>query len=109
MDKLSSGAFSPSYNTLLSGADCCAQDTISFHYVEFMESRALFATREALLENPHLTDHEVKDLMIAEWPHEHKEVGGYSHRLPKETDEEKWKPLVKAVRKISARHTQREC
>jgi len=109
MDKLSSGAFSPSYNTLLSGADCCAQDTISFHYVEFMESRALFATREALLENPHLTDHEVKDLMIAEWPHGHKEVGGYSHRLPKETDEEKWKPLVKAVRKISARHTQREC
>ena len=108
MDKLSSD-FSPSYNTLLSGADCCAQDTISFHYVEFMESRALFATREALLENPHLTDHEVKSLMVAEWPREMKEVGGYSRGLPKESDEQGWRPLLKALRKMSSRHTQREC
>ena len=108
MDKLSS-AFSPSYNTLLSGADCCSQDTVSFHYVEFMESRALFATREALLENPHLTDHELKNLMLAEWPQEKKEVGRYSRGLPKESDDGGWRPLLKTVRKMSSRHTQREC
>ena len=108
MDKLSS-EFPPSYNTLLTGEDCCAEDTISFHYVEFMESRALFATREALLENPHLSDHEVKSLMIAEWPRDFKEVGGYSRGLPKESDNTSWRPLLKAVRKMSSRHTQREC
>jgi hypothetical protein len=107
MDKFE--GFSSSYNTILSGADCCAQDTISFHYVEFMESKALFATREALLENPHLTDHELKKLMMAEWPRKSKEVGGYSRGLPDESDNEGWRPLLKVVRKISSRHTQREC
>jgi hypothetical protein len=98
-----------SYNTLLSGVDCCAQDTISFHYVEHLESRALFATRESLLENPHLTDHELKGLMLAEWPRDVKGIGGYSRGLPKETDEASWKPLLKVMRKISSRQTQREC
>ena len=100
--------FPASYNTLLSGKDCCAQDTVSFHYVEFMESTALFATREALLENPHMTDHEVKSLMMAEWPRG-KEVGFYSRELPSENDKEGWEPLLKVVRKISSRLTQREC
>lgn len=108
MDKLLEG-FSASYSTLLSGTDCCAQDTISFHYVEFMESKALFATREALLENPHLTDHELKSLMMAEWPREGKEVGAYSRRLPNESDERGWEPLLKVVRTMSSRFTQREC
>jgi len=107
MDKFE--GFSSSYNTLLSGADCCARDTVSFHYVEFMESRALFATREALLENPHLTDHELKKLMLAEWPRNSKEVGFYSKGLPKGSDNEGWKPLLIVVRKISSRYTQREC
>ena len=98
-----------SYNTLLQGQDCCAEDTISFHYVEHLESRALFATREALLENPHMTDHELKSLMIAEWPKTPKEVGGYSRGLPEETDEQRWKPLLHTMRKISNRYTQREC
>jgi len=107
MDKLP--GFSSSYNELLLGADCCAQDTISFHYVEFVESRAIFATREALLENPHLTDHELKSLMLAEWPRKANEVGGYSRGLPNENDIEGWGPLLKVARKISSRHTQREC
>ncbi|VEU33490.1 unnamed protein product [Pseudo-nitzschia multistriata] len=107
MDKNFMG-FPASYNTLLSGKDCCAQDTVSFHYVEFMESTALFATREALLENPHMTDHEVKSLMMAEWPRG-KEVGFYSRELPSENDKEGWEPLLKVVRKISSRLTQREC
>eukprot|EP00934_Nitzschia_sp_Nitz4_P001553 Nitzschia sp. Nitz4//scaffold289_size23394//7016//8511//NITZ4_008475-RA/size23394-augustus-gene-0.39-mRNA-1//1//CDS//3329545816//1553//frame0 len=98
-----------SYNTLLSGDDCCAADTISFHYVEYKESRALFATREALLKNPHMSDHEVKKLMIAEWPRDHREVGGYSRGLPKESNEAGWKDLIHVIRKLSSRHTQREC
>ena len=108
MDKLMEG-LKPSYNTLLPGADCCAQDTISFHYVEYMESRALFATREALLKNPHLSDHELKSTMIAEWPRQQKDVGGYSRGLPKESDKKGWEPILKLMRKMSSRHTQREC
>jgi hypothetical protein len=98
-----------SYNTMLAGVDCCSQDTVSFHYVEFMESRALFATREALLKNPHMTDHELKAIMTTEWPRENNEIGGYSRGLPKESDEGGWKPLLQVMRKISSRHTQREC
>lgn len=98
-----------SYNTLLSGVDCCAADTISFHYVEYRESRALFATREALLKNPHMTNHEIKALMLAEWPRDFKEIGGYSRGLPKESDTEAWAPLIEVLRKISSRQTQREC
>lgn len=98
-----------SYNTLLSGSDCCAQSTVSFHYVEFMESLAFFATREALLENPHMTEKELKHIMMAEWPKTQKEVGGYSRGLPGDRDEDAWKPLLHTMRKISSRYTQRDC
>lgn len=98
-----------SYNRLESGMGCCAQDSISFHYVESMESRAFFATREALLKNPHMTDHELKSLMIAEWPRAHKDIGFYSRGLPKEGDKDDWDPLLQVVRRISSRSTQREC
>jgi len=98
-----------SYNTLLDGIDCCAADTISFHYVEYRESQALFSTREALLKNPHMTDHEIKSMMMAEWPRDRKEIGGYSRGLPNESDKEGWKTLVHVIRKMSSRHTQREC
>jgi hypothetical protein len=98
-----------SYNTLLNGVDCCAADTISFHYVEYRESMALFATREAILENPHISDHDVKAMMLAEWPRERQEIGGYSRGLPKENDTEGWKSLIQVVRKISSRSTQRDC
>lgn len=108
MDKLMPGT-DESYNTLLDGADCCAQDTISFHYVEYVEQRALFATREALLRHPKMTDHELKSFMIKEWPSAQKEVGGYSRGLPKDSDEGNWDSLLKVMRAISSRHTQREC
>lgn len=98
-----------SYNTLLNGADCCAADTISFHYVEYRESMALFATREAILENPHITDHDIKAMMLAEWPRERHEIGGYSRGLPTDNDTDGWKSLIQVVRKISSRNTQRDC
>ena len=99
----------PSYSTLLSGVDCCAQDTVSFHYVEYLESKALFATREALLENPYMKDHELKGIMLKEWPRSQADLGGYSRGLPRESDEGGWKPLLQVMRKISSRHTQRDC
>lgn len=100
-----------SYDTLLKGVDCCSADTISFHYVEYVESRALFAVRQALLKNPHMDDHELKSLMLTKWPKDSKEIGGYSRGLPKENDsfEKDWEPLLQVMRKMSSRHTQREC
>jgi hypothetical protein len=98
-----------SYNTLLSGSDCCAQGTVSFHRVEFMESRAIFATREALLENPHMMDKGLKHTMMAKWPKTLTELGGYSQGLPRDQVKDAWKPLLHTMRKISSRHTQRDC
>jgi hypothetical protein len=97
-----------SYETLLKGPECCSHDTVSFHYVEYMETRALFATREALLKNPKMPDQELKGIMMAEWPRG-KDVGGYSRPLPKEDKEKDWKQLLHTMRKISTRQTQREC
>ena len=70
---------------------------------------ALFATREALLKNPHLPDVELKGLMTAEWPRERKEIGAYSRGLPEEGDDEAWKKVLQTMRRISSRLTQREC
>jgi hypothetical protein len=98
-----------SYDTLLSGDECCSKSTVSFHYVESHETRALFATREALLENPAMSDHELKIVMTREWPQEKAHIGFYSHGLPKKDDEKGWNSLLAAVRKISTRKTQSEC
>jgi hypothetical protein len=98
-----------SYATLLKGDDCCAKTTVSFHYVDAMENKALFATRGRLLANPHMSDHELKNFMIAEWPKHRKDIGPYSHGLPDASDEEEWKVLLKTVRKITTRETQRDC
>ena len=108
MDQMMEGIDS-SYNTLLSGEKCCASDTISFHYVEYMESRALTATRQAILKNPHMTDHELKSFMLKEWPNQQKDVGGYSRGLPKERDDEGWNDILHVMRRMSSRTTQREC
>ena len=48
--------FDTSYTTLLSGEDCCSGNTISFHYVEYMETRALYQIRKSLLQVPDMTD-----------------------------------------------------
>jgi len=98
-----------SYATLLTGEECCAKSTISFHYVETHEAKALFATRERLLANPLMSDKELKSLMLAEWPKDKKDVGFYSHQLPDHANHEEWKPLLKTMRRITMRETQREC
>jgi hypothetical protein len=74
-----------------------------------MENKALFATRERLLANPRMSDHELKNFMITEWPKVKKDIGPYSHPLPDMSQEAEWKELLKTVRKISSRDTQRDC
>ncbi|CAB9515966.1 acetylgalactosamine 3-beta-galactosyltransferase 1 [Seminavis robusta] len=97
------------YATMLTGEDCCAKSTVTFHYVEHAEARALFATRERLLANPHLTDKELMSLMMKEWPKNQKEIGAYSRPLPDSKNEKGWKALLRTVRKITTRETQRDC
>lgn len=101
--------FDSTYEELLSGQDCCSKSSVSFHYVEHMEARALFAVRNALLKNPHLSDHELKNLVSAEWPKEATDIGSYSHGLPSHDQEEAWKNVMEVLRKISTRETQRDC
>lgn len=101
--------FDKSYETLLTGVDCCADDTISFHYVEYAETRALYRIRNALLDNPSLSDDELKTMMIKQWPSDVKELGGYSRGLPHEKQQEDWSELLAVLRKISSPNTQMEC
>ena len=67
MDKLLSLP-DESYNTLMKGADCCSQDSVTFHYVEYKETKALFSVRDKLLKNPKMNDHDLKTLMVSKWP-----------------------------------------
>jgi len=97
------------YEQLLSGLDCCARGTISFHYVEYKESKVLFKTREALLHNPHLKDAILKYLMITHWPTKHSEIGTHSRKLPHNNDHHAWDALLGVLRNISTPQTQRPC
>jgi len=100
---------STNYSELLSGEDCCARGTISFHFVEYGESLALFAVREKLLESPHMSNFDLKRYMIGEWPNNQKVLGGYSRLLPAEDNNQGWRDLLTTIRKISLRQYQREC
>lgn len=97
------------YAVLQKGPDCCAADTVSFHYVENKEALALFAVREALLQHPHMPDNELQALVTTEWPHASVDIGGYSQGLPSRNDTTGWKALLATLRKISGRVTQRDC
>lgn len=101
--------FDSSYSTLLTGPDCCSSETVSFHYIEYSETRALFAVRNALLKKKHMSDQELKDLMIELWPTDRKDIGGYSRGLPREENKEAWSVLLQTIRKISARESLGDC
>ncbi|GKY99420.1 hypothetical protein MPSEU_000896700 [Mayamaea pseudoterrestris] len=92
--------FDISYETLLPGEDCCSKDSISFHYVEQTETRALFSTREALLKNPYITDHELQSYMMVGWPKSFAELGGYSRGLPNNNREQDWEALLAVREKL---------
>lgn len=101
--------FDSSFATLLTGEDCCSTDSVSFHYVEPHECRALFSVRHILLENAHMADSNLKDWMIKVWPRDQKEIGSFSRGLPPPTDLQAWASLLNTVRKISTPETQQDC
>ena len=101
--------YDASYNTLLAGEDCCAEETVSFHYVEYKECRALFAVRKALMESPGMSNEDLKKLMMDEWPKEYREIGGYSRGLPMERNQEAWEQLMTVIRKISQPVLEPDC
>jgi glycoprotein-N-acetylgalactosamine 3-beta-galactosyltransferase len=101
--------FDSSYSTLLVGTDCCAKDSISFHYVEAMECKGLFAVQKALLDHPQMTDTELQTLMEQHWPKDVHDIGGYSRPLPKSNNVIEWKDLLTTIRKISRKETQADC
>jgi len=88
--------------------ECCSSDTISFHYVESAETLALTSTLRkiamtkdsSISVNP-LSDDYLKDYMISLWPKEHKDVGGYAHRLPHKNAIDGWDNLLFVTRNIA--------
>lgn len=103
------GGFDESYAEVLMGQDCCSADTVSFHYVEYKECRALFTIRAALIANPSMNEDSLKHLFHQHWPSDSKEVGGYSRMLPDDSDTSGWADLMMVTRKISGVTSQRQC
>ena len=101
--------FDTSYSTLLVGSDCCATDSISFHYVEAMECKALFAVQQALLDRPEISDTELQTKMEQNWPTDAHDIGGYSRPLPNSKNPSEWQKLLRTIRNISTKETQTDC
>lgn len=99
----------PSYNTLVNGSDCCSEETVSFHYVEHKETRALFSVRRELLKSPTMSDDHLKILLSRLWPSSPKELGAYAHGLPAEKERKLWSSVLKLARKISLNKNQEHC
>ena len=90
-----SGLFEP--------ANFCSGRTVSFHYVEYAKTRALFEIRKQLLSNSAISYEEKKELVKQLWSDNNKKgwVGGYGGILPKDRDTESWTSLFSVLRKIS--------
>ena len=101
--------FDPTYSTLLVGTDCCAKDSVSFHYVEAMECKGLHAVQQALLDRPQMSDAELQTMMEQNWPTDVRDVGGYSRKLPKAVNQSEWAKLLTTIRNISTKETQTDC
>jgi glycoprotein-N-acetylgalactosamine 3-beta-galactosyltransferase len=101
--------FDSSYFQLLNGPDCCSEHTISFHYVEYKESRALFSVRDALTNNPQMSNDELHKFMTSVWPSTRKEIGAYSRGLPPAEKQDEWSDLIDTIRKISIREDSGDC
>lgn len=97
--------FSSDYENVLSGEECCSSKTVSFHYVEDSETRALYQLRKQLQElTPDYSNEEkIKTLVQELWPDNGSKgkLGGYSRGLPKEEDTASWRALISVLRKIS--------
>eukprot|EP00978_Attheya_sp_CCMP212_P014539 scaffold37077_cov56-Attheya_sp.AAC.2 len=83
------------------GQDCCSAATVSFHYVECSETRALFHVRRELLQKPNMSDEELRSLIKKEWPSTGEGLGFYSRHVPGDEETEAWTDLVVVLRKIT--------
>ena len=102
--------FDESYSQLLTGEACCSAETISFHYVESLENRALFQIRKNLLQNPDMDDNALKDLMIQKWPKDRSDVGFYSQVLPaRDVEPKTWTAILAVMRKLSRKEYELHC
>ena len=86
---------------LQKGEECCSSDTISFHYVEWKETLALFETLDKLRHEPDISDEDLKHFVMEKWPSEKKDVGAYAHNLPPVTKKEIWCDFLKVLRNIA--------
>lgn len=109
MDPTIHKGFDQTYKTLLKGPNCCSADSISFHYVEEKENRALFTIRHVVLNSRHISDNDLRELIQRNWPKTKAEIGAYSHPLPKDDDTQGWSDFISTIRKISTRDQQGDC
>lgn len=93
--------FNGSYAAVQAGEACCAKETITFHYVEALEAKALFHIRQQVLNQPHISNAELKATMINKWPSEQSALGPYSRPLPDQGDTDSWRVLLIVLRWIS--------
>jgi hypothetical protein len=78
--------------------------------VEWRENLALTKIRENLLKDPDMTDAQLQELILQEWPKEWKELGGYSRLLPdSQKEQESWNSILKVMRKISLKEYETQC
>lgn len=96
--------FDESYQTLLTGPDCCAADGVSFHYVEAVETLALHRIRQLLLEQD-MTDEELRQHL--NWPT--RDLGGYSAALPVDNNPQVVQNVMTVLRKMSRKDLQMKC
>ena len=82
------------------GRECCSAETVSFHYVENAETIVLNRVRNALKADPSMTDQNLTHLMMSSWPNHFRDLGGYSHGLPKEKSKQ-FDALMAILRRIS--------
>ena len=60
---------------LFEPANFCSRRTVRFHYLEYVETRALFEIRKQLLSNSAISYEEIKELVKQLWPDNKKGVG----------------------------------
>ena len=90
------------------GKHCCGDKTISFHYVEFEVTRALYKIL-AKTSATKMDDKELQAFMMEQWPKDRKAIGGYAHPLPRIDDTKAWDELIHVIRLIAPSNLNASC